>query len=1012
MEKASERSELTANDENPARAVLRAAVQGGQELLDQVMVCPSWLVPRQKAGCDSHEYSLTRLENNMADCFGLDLRSGAARDWNEEFQSAREMPKGDINERIERARMIHKVLSDFGDAAVTGVMAIAKGQISPMNPNENSRSHVYLHNNIFFSMAIDSGLDTFKLGEGDRSARKSASRDARCVGMIHKLDISGLNTLATVLVDYLGSRLVCQSIVPGILLGEKTHKILYGAVDATSPLAWDESFHEKLNESIGKSYMVACRKVLTNPLTEERLEAVNKNRPALVGEVEGEADVIDKASTIDFFGSVEMKGIQGSDLRSYCLDVTRLTPRDANWVPQVKGGTGNWENSPSKGKNIIPHSLDDDEWVMAVLRPELIIRFVQNEMRQYMADKKKEDDETGTGDGEKNKETDDMEVQDELKENLARLKSLRFNLNVFLPHLQSIESIDDDAFEQLKKDENLASDVAKYLWEIVLPQITKEAREKASQLPFDGRSLTTFLHERGVNCRYLGRLATLAIEQEAADIQEEKDIVDKKIKTIQSKAISNGWLELLECEMVARAAKHVLNDYLVEAGGITTSQPSRVIAAFLSALMTSSEESAAETEHRLAREKGYVEDITLETMLDINCDGIQIRGHHEVWSDISKEIGRRFRYKLRLYNSKDPKNASRAVLIPLLRRVCERTGTRLYAKNYDLGTKGLYSMSGSYPIDASDVAAVVPMVKHAASSMPEFVPCANGAVAANSSLFIMLPDAKQALETATLHLAQGNFNHAFELSQEATNLFQRVTDSPLHVSVAKSLDLTTLILFQAQELDLSASHAAKALAISIQLGGFDSANVISSSMTLFQIMINSGRLVSAVKYLRSVAYLVELLSGPHHTELMNCYYRIGQIYAEVGNVVGALRFYQAAQSRKGNDRVFHGLISKQTASICAKHGELSAALDAEKVAYRLFGITLGEDHEYTQNSKNTLQRLLAVAVEHDKNVKEQQKKLKEEAAANAIGEEIIAKEMAEAAKKKKKKNKSKSKKKR
>ena len=153
-------------------------------------------------------------------------------------------------------RLVHKVLSDFGDAALQGVKAILDGYIQPMNPNEPARSHVYLHNNIFFSRAIDTGLDTFKVIQGDAAAKKSASRDANSMGVLHRLDVPGLHTLATVLVEYLGMRIVCQSVVPGILHGEKSHSLLYGAVETLSELQCNDEMHKLLEASIGESCMV------------------------------------------------------------------------------------------------------------------------------------------------------------------------------------------------------------------------------------------------------------------------------------------------------------------------------------------------------------------------------------------------------------------------------------------------------------------------------------------------------------------------------------------------------------------------------------------------------------------------------------------------------------------------------------------------------------------------------------------------------------------------------------
>jgi protein TIF31 len=89
---------------------------------------------------------------------------------------------------------------------------------------------------------------------------------------LHRFDVPNLYTLATVLVDYLGTRYVCQSIVPGILQGEKTHTLVYGAVQASAPLAWDSDMHDLLELYIGKHAMCATRVQPTQPLTHERIE--------------------------------------------------------------------------------------------------------------------------------------------------------------------------------------------------------------------------------------------------------------------------------------------------------------------------------------------------------------------------------------------------------------------------------------------------------------------------------------------------------------------------------------------------------------------------------------------------------------------------------------------------------------------------------------------------------------------------------------------------------------------
>lgn len=967
-----ERSDLAAANDSPVEALFRAVVkrdlnetthasQNAQQQIDSVTLRPSWLVHTPKnedEHCDSsHRYNVERAEDEAHNTFGLEVGTGVARDWNEELQSAREMPCNSIVEKIERARIVHKTLMDFAEAAVAGANAIFKGQIAPMNPNEQSRSHVYLHNNIFFSRAIDAGVDTFKVSQGDLCARKSASRDAQSVGTLHRLDISGLNTLATVLIDYLGTRLVCQSIVPGILQGEKTHDILYGAVEATSPLCFDKDLHETLEKKLGKGLMIASRNIQKSPLTQERLDYIEeKKTPAIgfpmeQGEVENGGE--DSEGVTPFFGPIEMKGIRGSDKRIYCLDITRLTPRDANWVPKAHGGTGNFEVGGKGKKSFIPASLDDDELIMAVLRPELIMQITHKKMREWIESQRKQKKEEEDDTKEKEKDGKDVSEESSSNDDSEYMNSLRMNLNVFLPHMKSAETMDPTDAEQLKKDEELVREASQFLWNTVLPRITKDIRSGASSsIPADGRGLTEYLHQRGVNCRYLGQLAKMAQEEENEVKEEEKVASTSSEHKLSRFKMPECWLELLECEMVARAAKHVLDGYLTEHGCLSASQPGIEIASFLSALMTTGEESAAETELRLEQNGNESNQFATIPGLD---NELAKRGHKEIWNDIEREIGRRFRYTLSLYNNTDKAKSKRAQYIPLLRRFCQKTGIRLKAKKYAIGGRGLVSSTVSYPIAVSDIVEVVPLVKHAASSGDDgFTACTGGAAAASASIHILLPEAKAAFDAAQVHLNEKRLQTALELIQESTSLYQRVVETPFHNRVFRCLELTSVILFQAQEFDLALANANKALAVAIQIGGFDSKEVLACRSTLSHILLNNGSIASAVKQQRAALYLMELLAGPRYVELSNAYHKLGTLYHEIGSVINALRFYQEAFERNNPDRVVEGMLSKHSASILATLGQYKPAFETERRTFEIFRSALGDEHELSKKSAATM----------------------------------------------------------
>ena len=123
----------TTNKDGPFSSLFRVAVRGDFDGyqnpatasaatgIDALLQTPSWLMPlpqpRSAAANDGtsssssdwkhyahHAYNLNRTEDDLCSTFGVEIRSGAVRDWNEELQSAREMPTSTLQERIERAR--------------------------------------------------------------------------------------------------------------------------------------------------------------------------------------------------------------------------------------------------------------------------------------------------------------------------------------------------------------------------------------------------------------------------------------------------------------------------------------------------------------------------------------------------------------------------------------------------------------------------------------------------------------------------------------------------------------------------------------------------------------------------------------------------------------------------------------------------------------------------------------------------------------------------------------------
>jgi protein TIF31 len=60
------------------------------------------------------------------------------------------------------------------------------------------------------------------------------------------LDMGQLHTVATAIVDYRGFRLLCQSIVPGILTHNPENSTKYGSINDGRTIRADEKFHTEL----------------------------------------------------------------------------------------------------------------------------------------------------------------------------------------------------------------------------------------------------------------------------------------------------------------------------------------------------------------------------------------------------------------------------------------------------------------------------------------------------------------------------------------------------------------------------------------------------------------------------------------------------------------------------------------------------------------------------------------------------------------------------------------------
>lgn len=257
----------------------------------------SWCAPNLEHSIDS-----IRAEDTFSSKLGYEENiPGQTRDWNEELQTTRELPRKTLPERLLRERAIFKVHSDFVAAATRGAIAVVDGNVMAINPGEDTKMQMFIWNSIFFSLGFDVRDHYRELG-GDAAAFAAPINDLQGVKAYSAVDIEGLYTLGTVVIDYHGFRVTAQSIIPGILEREQEQSVIYGSVDFG-------------------------RTVMSHP---KYLELLAKAAPIL--RIAPHKVVNEKDEEIEICSSVECKGIIGNDGRHYILDLLRTFPPDVNYL--------------------------------------------------------------------------------------------------------------------------------------------------------------------------------------------------------------------------------------------------------------------------------------------------------------------------------------------------------------------------------------------------------------------------------------------------------------------------------------------------------------------------------------------------------------------------------------------------------------------------------------------------------------------------------------------------------
>ncbi|RMD42415.1 hypothetical protein DV735_g2749, partial [Chaetothyriales sp. CBS 134920] len=875
-----------------------------------------WLVPQSLSQNAHHQADLTRSQ----EAYLLGGTDGAEnlRDWNEEFQTTKELPRDTLQDRVFRERLTAKLFADYNDAAIKGAVLVARGEVAALNPTEGRDAQIFIYNNIFYSYGCD-GVQTFASEGGDEAARVAVGKDVAGVKAVNQLDINGLFTPGTVVVDYLGKRIVAQSIVPGIFKQREPgeHQIDYGGVEGRESITENEAFvpvFEKLSTAL---------RVKRHPVWDK------------------------DGKRHDLEGSVETKGLLGTDGRKYVLDLYRITPLDAAWAEDVEG---------LEGDEQYPHK-------MSVLRLELVEIYWRMKMQEYIkAELEKRRTEkpaaesqamaakavaNGSEDESKTSKEANGEAEAAPEPDKVDLAGFSFALNPDACSGQLPQTEEEKA--EYAEDEKEVRAVCTYLRSKVMPGLINDLFEGDVGFPMDGQSLCQLIHKRGINIRYIGRLTQLA---------EEKG---KRLQAFYTVALQ---------EMVARAFKHIVNGHLRHLPPVfVASCISHLLNCLLGSAVNANPKVEVDAELRELYAEGEL--------------GFEEVTPQQLARDIAQQVKMRYRFTL------PDEWQSQVRPLQLLREVSFKLGLQLVAREYNFVQAASEAVPTTNGHDASLTngthtddgkkkkkkvkdhspaaeAPVKPSTTFVADDVLNITPIVKDA-APRSTL------AEEALEAGKISLAQGQKQLGQELVLESLSLHEQIYGI-LHPEVAKMYQSLSTIYYQTDEKEAAVELARKAVILTERTMGVDSNDTILAYLNLSLFEHHVGNTRQALKYVKHALDVWKIGYGPKHPDSITTINNAAVMLQSLKEYQESRKWFEACyticEELFGKQSVNAATILFQLAQALALDADAKGAVAKMRDAYNIFLAELGPNDRNTKEAESWLEQLTQNAVAIAKQAKD------------------------------------------
>jgi len=819
----------------------------------------TWCAPNLE-----HTIDAIRAEDTFSSKLGYEEHiPGQTRDWNEELQTTRELPRKTLPERLLRERAIFKVHSDFVTASTRGATAVIDGNVMAINPGEESKMQMFIWNNIFFSLGFDV-RDHYKELGGDAAAHVAPRNDLHGVRVYSAVDIEGLYTLGTVVIDYRGYRVTAQSIIPGILEREQDQSVVYGSIDFGKTVLSHPKYLGKY--LLASSTLTYFKLIIDCLIISELLNKAGQHLKILPHSV-----INDKDEAIELCSSVECKGIIGNDGRHYILDLLRTFPPDVNFLKLdeielskevvEKGFPIVHKHKLSCLRQELLEAFVEDRYVMFIKYAALHLQQLNNAKKSEQQQNSNTKELREIRDYENTDEKDSVETDDKEKINTEEVKKIvesisdekqsavdsknvvkkaclavgslketefdiRFNPDVFSNGIRHVDNENEQS--SLASQKKLVQDAAEFLLLRLIPNFVHDCLDHSSA-PMDGLTLTEQLHNRGINIRYLGKVANI-------------------LSTIPSLEYLHG---IAVSELIVRATKHIFNYYIQNADVMSMAV---AISHFLNCFLTtqpvvqapqiSSDELSKTTKRRYNNKKNASSGANSKALnsnqADTNSNEWTSLTQKYLWQLIKKELKAYWDYDLACEANIDKIiEHYKLQKLSILRAFNLKIGLQILLREYNFDSKNKPTFN------EDDIVNVFPVVKH---------------------INPRATDAYNFYTTGQNKIQQGYFKEGYELISEALNLLNNVYGA-LHPENAQCLRMLARLSYIMGDPQEALAIQQRAVLMSERVNGIDHPYTITEYSHLALYCFANGQISTALKLLYRARYLATMVCGENHPDI-------------------------------------------------------------------------------------------------------------------------------------------------